>query len=50
MLQVNFIRENIQDVIEKLSVKNFEAKEIIEAVLALDDNRKKIQKQLDDAG
>ena len=49
MLQVNFIRENTQDIIKKLSVKNFEAKEIIKQVLELDDNRKKIQKQLDDA-
>ena len=48
MLQVNFIRENTQEVIEKLSVKNFDAKEIIEQVLELDDNRKKTQKQLDD--
>ncbi len=49
MLQVNFIRENRQEVIEKLTIKNFEAKEIIKIVLELDDNRKKIQKQLDDA-
>jgi len=48
MLQVNFIRENKQEVIEKLSVKNFGASEVIEQVLELDDNRKKIQKKLDD--
>ncbi len=48
MLQVNFIRENTQEVIEKLLIKNFDAKEVIEQVLELDDNRKKTQKQLDD--
>ncbi|MCD4665084.1 MAG: serine--tRNA ligase, partial [Bacteroidales bacterium] len=49
MLQVNFIRENTQEVIKKLTIKNFDAKEIVNDVLRLDDNRKKIQKQLDDA-
>jgi seryl-tRNA synthetase len=48
MLQVNFIRENKNEVIDRLSVKNFRDIEIIEKILELDDTRRKIQKQLDD--
>ncbi len=48
MLQVNFIRENKQEVIERLAIKNFAAVEIIDKILELDENRRKIQKQLDD--
>jgi seryl-tRNA synthetase len=48
MLQVNYIRQNRQEVIEKLRVKNFDAAEIIDALLRFDDERRKTQKQLDD--
>ncbi|MCH3923800.1 MAG: serine--tRNA ligase [Bacteroidales bacterium] len=49
MLQLNFIRENKDLVIERLGVKNFKtAKEDIEKVLALDNDRKSAQKNLDD--
>lgn len=48
MLQLNYIRENKQEIIEKLSIKNFNAEEIIGKVIALDKNRRKTQKQLDD--
>lgn len=49
MLQLNFIRENKDLVIERLGVKNFKsAKEDIEKVLALDNDRKAKQKTLDD--
>jgi len=48
MLQVNYIRENKQEVIEKLLVKNFDAAEIVEQVLELDEKRKRTQKKLDD--
>jgi seryl-tRNA synthetase len=48
MLQVNFIRENKIDVIERLSIKNFNAVEIIDKILELDETKRKIQKQLDD--
>lgn len=48
MLQLNYIRENKQEIIERLSIKNFNAKEIIGKVIALDENRRKTQKQLDD--
>ena len=49
MLQVNYIRQNKEEVIRKLRIKNFEATDIIESVLQFDDDRRKTQKQLDDA-
>ncbi len=48
MLQLNYIRENKQEIIQKLSIKNFNAEEIIGKVITLDKNRRKTQKQLDD--
>jgi seryl-tRNA synthetase len=48
MLQVNYIRNNQQEVIKKLKVKNFDATEITEKVIELDDKRRSTQKQLDD--
>jgi len=48
MLQVAFIQEHKEDIIKKLAVKNFDAKEIIDEVLQLDDKRKSTQKELDD--
>lgn len=48
MLQVNFIKANKQEVIEKLSVKNFKAVEILDQVLSLDEKRRSLQKELDD--
>lgn len=48
MLQISYIRENTDKVIERLLVKNFtSAKEDIEKVLALDDKRRDLQTQLD---
>lgn len=49
MLQVNYIRQHKQLVIEKLAIKNFDAREAVELALELDDQRRKIQKQLDDS-
>lgn len=48
MLQLNYIRENKQEIIQRLSIKNFNAEEIIGKVITLDKNRRKTQKQLDD--
>ena len=47
MLTLKVIRENKEEVIKRLAVKNFEGKEIIEKVIVLDDSRKAIQLQLD---
>lgn len=49
MLQLNYIRENKEDVLKRLAKKNFkDADSIINAVLDLDNNRKAAQKQADD--
>ncbi len=47
MLQISVLREESANVIERLSVKNFDAKAIIEQVLLLDENRRRIQTELD---
>jgi len=48
MLQITTIRENPQEVIERLSIKNFDAKELVEKVISLDAQRRETQKKLDD--
>ncbi len=48
MLQINYIRENSKEVIERLAVKNFNATEIVDQILTLDTERRTIQKKLDD--
>ncbi len=49
MLTLKFIQENKDLVISRLSIKNFDAKDIIEEVISLDEKRKNTQKELDDA-
>ncbi|MCK4638759.1 MAG: serine--tRNA ligase [Bacteroidales bacterium] len=48
MLQANYIKENNQEVIERLAIKNFTDTDIIDKIILLDNNRKEIQKKLDD--
>ena len=48
MLQIQFIRDNSQEVIDRLAVKNFDAKELVEQILQLDAQRRQLKKQLDD--
>ncbi|MCX6277824.1 MAG: serine--tRNA ligase [Bacteroidetes bacterium] len=48
MLSLNFIRENTQEVIDRLAIKNFNAKEIITRIVELDNQRRETQKNLDD--
>jgi len=48
MLVLQTIRENPEAVIKLLSIKNFDGKEIIPAIIALDDTRRETQKMLDD--
>lgn len=48
MLQVNFIRDNKEKVIERLAVKNFTNIELINKIIYLDNKRKETQKSLDD--
>lgn len=48
MLQVSYIREHTQEVIDKLAVKNYsKAQEQIEQVIQLDTDRRQTQKELD---
>lgn len=48
MLQVNFIRNNKEEVIERLAVKNFEDLNLVNRVIELDDERKKVQFEFDE--
>jgi seryl-tRNA synthetase len=49
MLQLNYIRENKEDVLKRLKIKNFnQAEEVINQVIELDNQRKSSQKQADD--
>ncbi len=47
MLQVNVIRQNVQEVKERLAVKNFKNPGLVDSVIALDDQRKKLQLEFD---
>ncbi|MEO5911316.1 MAG: serine--tRNA ligase [Pelobium sp.] len=49
MLQVAFIRQNTELVREKLAIKNFKRIELVDNIIALDDDRKKLQFSLDEA-
>ena len=48
MLQLQIIRENPEEIIRRLAVKNFDAKEIIPAIISFDDKRKETQRNLDE--
>ncbi|MBO9152500.1 serine--tRNA ligase [Chitinophaga sp. GCM10012297] len=48
MLQVQFIRQNKELVLERLAVKHFKEPGIVEEVLALDDQRKKLTLEYDE--
>ena len=47
MLQVPYIRNHKEEVITKLAVKNFDAKDTIDRIIALDEQRRKKQSELD---
>ncbi|MDT3403823.1 serine--tRNA ligase [Mucilaginibacter terrae] len=47
MLQVSYIRDNKEQVLARLAVKNFKQSELVDEILALDDNRKQTQNRLD---
>ncbi len=48
MLQVSYIRENKEEVLERLSVKNFNQPELVDQIIRLDDQRKSTQAQADE--
>jgi len=47
MLTLKLLRENPEFVIAKLAVKNFDARETVEKIIALDANRRSLQLELD---
>lgn len=47
MLQIAFIRENQEKVIQALAKRNFDAKELVATVVALDEKRRATQVELD---
>jgi seryl-tRNA synthetase len=47
MLQLQIIRQNIQEVKERLAVKNFKNLELVDEVIRLDNQRKKLQLEFD---
>lgn len=47
MIQINTIREKSDFVIERLAVKNFDAKIIVADILSIDETKRKIQNELD---
>ncbi|WP_204344733.1 serine--tRNA ligase [Psychroserpens algicola] len=47
MLQVAFIRENKEDVINRLAKRNIDASQMIDDVITLDEERRQLQTQLD---
>ena len=49
MLQVGFIRQNLDLVKERLAVRNFRETELVDNVVGLDDQRKKLQLESDTA-
>ncbi|MDB5012897.1 MAG: serine--tRNA ligase, partial [Daejeonella sp.] len=47
MLQVSYIRENREQVLERLAVKNFKQPEVVDQIIALDDKRRESQSKLE---
>ena len=47
MLQVAFLRENTQEAIDRLAIRNMDAKAAINEILGLDDKRRQSQLELD---
>lgn len=48
MLQVNFIKANREQVLEGLAKKNFSETSLVDEIISLDDERKKLQFELDE--
>ena len=47
MLQIAVIRENKEAVIKALAKKNFDAKELVESIIQLDENKRSVQVEMD---
>jgi len=47
MLELSYIRRSPEEIISRLAIKNFDAKPVIEEILAIDEKRRSIQTTLD---
>ena len=47
MLQVSYIRDNREQVLERLAVKNFKQPELVDELIGLDESRRKTQNNID---
>ncbi|WP_316801906.1 serine--tRNA ligase [Pedobacter nototheniae] len=47
MLQVNYIRENREKVLERLSIRNFKQPELVDEIIKIDEERRQTQTSLD---
>ncbi|RYE16550.1 MAG: serine--tRNA ligase [Sphingobacteriales bacterium] len=47
MLQVSYIRENKEEVLERLAVKNFKQPALVDEIISLDENRRQTQNRAD---
>ncbi|MGY3053594.1 seryl-tRNA synthetase [Pedobacter sp. UYEF25] len=47
MLQVNYIRENREKVLERLAIRNFSQPELVDQILKIDEDRRSTQTSLD---
>lgn len=48
MLQVNYIRQNKEEVLKRLAVKNFKELTIVDTILKIDDERKQFQHEFEE--
>jgi len=49
MLQINFIRENTEEVIRRLKIKNFDASGLVNQIIDIDEKRRLSQTKLDES-
>ena len=47
MLQVSYIRENREKVLERLAIRNFKQPELVDEIIALDEQRRSTQTKLE---
>ena len=47
MLQVNYIRDNREQVLERLAVKNFKQLDLVDEIIQLDEKRRQTQNRVD---
>ncbi len=49
MLQLQVLRQNVQEIKDRLTIKNFKDLQLVDEIIALDDQRKKLQLKYDNA-